>query len=75
MRTNAALALGSPTPYPSSQLLQNVWIAILKGLENSHYQPDFTEYRQTNALRHQVKYYSHILTKYRTLYKLMFSFV
>ena len=51
VRTNAALALGSPASY--AQLCE-VWGAVVEGLEGSEHQEDFSEYRHASSLRTQV---------------------
>ena len=61
VRTNAALALGSPSHYPTPSVLKNVWVTILKGIELSDVSHDFTEYKQTDLLRQQVKQIPHVL--------------
>lgn len=54
VRTNAALALGSPASYPSPDMLISVWKSVLKAVEASTEQEDFTEYRQVTSLRQQL---------------------
>ncbi|XP_019850882.1 PREDICTED: HEAT repeat-containing protein 6-like isoform X1 [Amphimedon queenslandica] len=54
VRTNAALALGGPSSYPSFEVLENIWDTVLKAIENSEDQPNFAEYQQTSSLRMQL---------------------
>ena len=52
MRSNAALALGAPHSYGG--LFQEVWSAVVQGLENSEQQSDFSEFKHVTTLRTQV---------------------
>lgn len=54
VRTNAALALGSPSSYPTDDVLESVWSTILKAIDNSEYQQSFTDHQQASSLRMQV---------------------
>lgn len=53
VRTNAALALGSPSSYPTD-VLESVWSTILKAIDNSECQQSFTDHQQASSLRMQV---------------------
>lgn len=53
VRINAALALGTPHQYGSSQF-QSVWAAAMDGLENSEDEIEFSEYKHAVALKAQL---------------------
>ena len=54
VRTNAALALGTPPCYGLPGQLQQVWAAVVTGLDASDTQVDFAEYRQAQSLKEEV---------------------
>ena len=55
VRSNAALALGTPQSYGEGvEGCVGVWEAVLGGLERSEHQEEFSEYKHATTLKSQV---------------------